>query len=209
MFPFWKKYSSLNDEQLMENAQQGHFGAIDELYRRYNNRLFYFFFRMLGGDGILAQDFLQETFLKVIEHGGTFHPEKKFSIWIFAIAHNLCKNEFRRRNIRKNVASYSDTSNGQLNNIRSKDKLDTFLDTEQFMHVLTLELRKLKPLHRSVFLLRYQENLSVKEIGQILDCPEGTVKSRLHYTTQKLAHRLKDYNPFHNQGRKNEKEKIR
>jgi RNA polymerase sigma-70 factor (ECF subfamily) len=45
--------------------------------------------------------------------------------------------------------------------------------------------------------LRFQENLSIKEISEILDCSEGTVKSRIFHSTRKLMNRLKEYNPYH------------
>ena len=61
---------------------------------------------------------------------------------------------------------------------------------------LSAELDKLDDGHRTAFLLRYQQNLSIREIGQILGCSEGTVKSRLFYTTQKLAAKLKAFNPY-------------
>ena len=65
-----------------------------------------------------------------------------------------------------------------------------------FEDALSFELEQFDTSHRTVFYLRYQQNFSIKEIGNIMDCSEGTVKSRLFYTTQKLAHKLKAFNPF-------------
>jgi RNA polymerase sigma-70 factor (ECF subfamily) len=69
------------------------------------------------------------------------------------------------------------------------------MDQEELEKVIQLELRNMEPEQRSTFLLRFQENLSIKEISQILNCAPGTVKSRIFYISKKLNNRLKQYNP--------------
>lgn len=68
-------------------------------------------------------------------------------------------------------------------------------DQRQFFSALQNELDQMEIEQQTTFLLRFQQNLSIKEISNILECSEGTIKSRLFYTTKKLAARLKDFNP--------------
>jgi len=72
------------------------------------------------------------------------------------------------------------------------------LDKDKFDKTLYKTLYQFSPEERSIFLLRFHEELSVKEIAGIMECPEGTVKSRLHYTAKKLARTLQAYNPEQN-----------
>ena len=184
--------------------QQGNISAFEELYNRYSRRLLTYFFRALGGDSEKAQDFLQETFLKVIEKPNLFRPQSTFSTWIFTVADNLCKNEYRRLHVRRIVERNIDIDSIALNPEDEYLSAGDGVDQETFECILYKELETINPGHRSAFLLRYQQNLSIKEISKILECSEGTVKSRLFYTVRKLAARLKDFNPCNTEVCKNE-----
>ena len=194
---FKKKFKFYTDEQLVEYIKRGNTHAFEELYSRYNHRLLHYFFRMLGGDENKAQDFLQETFLKIIEKPDLFHKGNKFSSWLFTIANNLCKNEYRWLEIRKNVGNREDLDSIPIEENGSLSRTENSIDRKLFERALLIELTKIDIPHRSTFLLRFQENYSIKEISIILNCSEGTVKSRLYYTSQKLAAKLKDFNPIH------------
>ena len=74
--------------------------------------------------------------------------------------------------------------------------IDEQIDFGKFKSALNGELAKIEPDHRSIFILRYQEQLSISEIKKIIGCSEGTVKSRLFYTTKKLAKCLSEFHPF-------------
>ena len=190
------KYKKLGDEKLMECIQRGDTSAFNELYNRYSKRLLFYFFRELGGDHEKAQDFLQDILLKIVEKPDLFCTEKRFSTWIFAVAYNMCKNEYRRLGIRSAVGSTANMDGISPDIDSDYHQLERNLDQKTFESALTAELEKIDDGHRSAFLLRFQQNLSIKEIGEILGCSEGTVKSRLFYTTQKLATELKAFNLF-------------
>lgn len=159
--------------------------AFSELYERFNERLFYFFYRMLGTDRELANDFLQDIFLKIIHKPELFKPDYKFSSWIFSVAHNMCKNEYRKREVRKHVQNegnpdqFSDNFEPEYN----KEK-------EQLIIEVFSELENLEESQRSILILKYKENFSLKEISEILDLPVGTIKSRLHYARLELSKRV-------------------
>jgi RNA polymerase sigma-70 factor (ECF subfamily) len=190
------KYKKFGDEKLMECIQRGDTSAFNEIYNRYSKRLLFYFFRELAGDQEKAQDFLQDIFLKIVEKPDSFCTERRFSTWIFAVAYNMCKNEYRRLGVESVVDSTANMDGMSLDIDSDYHQLERNMDQKTFESALTAELEKIDDGHRSAFLLRFQQNLSIKEIGEILGCSEGTVKSRLFYTTQKLATKLKAFNLF-------------
>jgi RNA polymerase sigma-70 factor (ECF subfamily) len=193
---FRNRYKKFTDEELMQYIQQGNISAFDVLYSRYSKRLLFYFYRELGGDEEKAQDFLQEIFLKIVEKHSLFDTERKFSTWIFSVAYNMCKNEYRRLQVREIIVTNPDM-NAIAEDSESQYQLtEQDMDREVFEKALFAELESFEDGQRSTFLLRYQQNLSIKEISEILGCSEGTVKSRLFYTTRKLARKLKAFNPY-------------
>lgn len=185
----------VTDEQLVTAICKGNLYAFNELYQRYCNRLLYYFYRMLGNSNEKARDFLQDIFMKLIDKAQTFDSSRKFSTWIFSIAHNMCKNEYRKLGIRNNLTleSVHDT-------LIFEDEPDFECqnqDLEEFMKDLFTELNSFDEIHKSVFLLHYREGFSLKDIGQTLEISEGTVKSRLFYTRKRLAAKLIKYSPLY------------
>jgi len=183
-------FAQLSDEELMRRVQQDQPGAFDEIYRRYHQRLFRYFVRMFGANRAKAEDFLQETFLRIVEKACSFQTGRVFSTWLFTIASNLCKNEFRRQSTQK------------MENRKDLDALpgellppERQLEGELFRQALFRVLLSFKSEPRETFLLRYQQHFSIREISEIMECSEGTVKSRLHYTLQNLSSQLRAFNP--------------
>lgn len=191
---FKEKYKSFSDEKLLAFIQQKNSagqGAFDELYERYSRPLLYYFHRMLGGQTERAQDCLQDLFLKIVARPELFNPAQRFRTWVYTVAHNMCKNEYRRREISKIVEP-----TGNLEALSAEtENIETALDQQIFQQALFLELEKLEESHRTTFLLRYQNDFSIKEISEILNCSEGTTKSRLFYTAKKLATQLSAFHP--------------
>lgn len=186
---FRKNYQKVSDEQLMQYICKGQSKAFDELYHRYYEKMYYYFFRMLGQSSVVAQDFAQDLFVKLIENPSAFDLKRKFSTWIYTIASNMCKNEYRRQNIQAgHLESYDNKA------IKSIE-IPLHLDQKIFQKHLEKAMEQLKPAHKICFVLRYQEELSIAQISQILNCPEGTVKSRLHYALKQLSKQLAIFNP--------------
>jgi RNA polymerase sigma-70 factor, ECF subfamily len=184
------KIKEYSDEQIMLLVQKGRTEALSELYDRYSGKMLNFFYRMLNKDIDNAKDFAQDLFLKIISNPSAFDCSKKFSVWIYTIAGNMCKNEYRRvsvRNEHKNSMIHQYTDN--------KSYIEDKIDYKLFKTNLDESLEKIDTNQKEIFLLRFQQELSIKEISEILQCPEGTIKSRLFYTVKILSDRLKVFAP--------------
>ena len=185
----------LTDENLILQVAANDISAFEELYARYSVRILNYFFRMLGSDRDKAQDFLQDVFIKLLEKAHLFDEKEKFSTWIYTMSHNMCRNEYRYQNVRIKAVQNGKINNGSLQECDSVTTEEN-IDLKLIKSALYAEVEKLDDNHRSTFILRYQGNMSIKEISSVLNCSEGTTKSRLYYTTRDLMTKLKDYNPF-------------
>nr|WP_320022720.1 RNA polymerase sigma factor [uncultured Draconibacterium sp.] len=181
-----KNISRLTNEELMTAIKNGNQSAFSELYERFNQRLYYYFFRMLGNDKEVANDFLQDIFLKIINKPELFKPGYKFTSWIFTVAHNMCKNEYRHREVRKIISN--DENPDQF--LTDENSYEEMLKKEQLITQLFTEIEYLEEDQKAILLLKYKENFSLKEISEILELPLGTIKSRLYYARVELTKKL-------------------
>jgi len=185
-----KNYSSQSDEELMALIQKKDEKAFEELYTRYAKKMFLFFYRMLGRSRDTANDFLQDLFLKVVENPGAFDTEKKFSTWFYTVAANMCKNEYKKNSARDTTVRMTARTKIPLTESRHNE-----IDLNSFTEELYAHLNEMDGKHKSAFILRYANNLDIKEIAAIEQCPEGTVKSRIFYTIKHLSKKLTAYKP--------------
>ena len=181
-----KNISRLTNEELITAIKNGNQSAFSELYERFNQRLYYYFFRMLGNDKEVANDFLQDIFLKIINKPELFKPGYKFTSWIFTVAHNMCKNEYRHREVRKIISN--DENPDQF--LTDENSYEEMLKKEQLITQLFTEIEYLEEDQKAILLLKYKENFSLKEISEILELPLGTIKSRLYYARVELTKKL-------------------
>lgn len=178
---FKKKYKNHTDEDLMQFIKNGKEAAFDELYARYANKLYGYFYKMLWQDDEKANDFTQEVFLKIIEKPHLFDVSKRFSTWIFTMANNLCKNEYRKNTNQQKA--YNGFSYLQEDLVEYDFKK---MDNTLFINKINEAIETLEASQKACFLLRYKEELSINEISKIVNCPEGTVKSRIYHATKKI-----------------------
>ena len=177
------------DEKLFEEFRKGNNSCFEELYKRYSKNLLFYFYKMLSGNRHKAEDYLHDIFLKIIQKPELFDTSKRFKVWLYSTAYNKCKNSFRTDELRK--TELHDMEEIGIETYRS----DEALDFKLFFDSLNYELNNMHFENRAIFLLRHNENYSIREISEIIGCPEGTVKSRLYYTIEKLSKKLKHFNP--------------
>lgn len=178
-----------SDEKLFEEFKSGNSAAFEELYKRHSKNLTYYLFKMLNGNKAKAEDFLHDIFFKLLKAPHLFDTSKNFKVWLYSSAYNKCKNEYRK--IETHNTDAYDFEEYSADNDKYYEKIDFGL----FIDKLNYELEQLTYENKSIFLLRHKENYSIKDISEIVGCPEGTVKSRLYYTILKLSKKLKHFNP--------------
>ncbi len=187
---FKNDHSNLSDEELMDRSAQGDTSAFSELYDRYAGKITRYFVRMLWNDQEKARDLTQDLFTKIIKRPELYRKGNKFSTWIYSIASNMCKNEYRHHEVvQKHSLGIKEMYGG------GKGVSNPSLDLKDFKLSLDDELGKLEYNQRSTFIMRYKQGLSIKEIAEVMDCSEGTVKSRIFYTLKKLAKELHHFDP--------------
>lgn len=180
----------MSDERLMELVVRGDERAFGAIYDRYQHRLLNYFHRMLWHDRERARDMLQDLFAKLARKPDSYDASRPFSTWVFSVANNMCKNAYRHHQVVRAAASH----------IRHEpDRVEALegigVDHEHFRNRLREELERIDPDHKATFVMRYHEDLAIKEIAAAFGCSEGTVKSRLFYTLKKLAERMKEFDP--------------
>ena len=185
MNSFWQtSFAHCTDEELMQKINKGQTKAFEVLYDRYSARLYRFFYRMLWQNRALCEDFTQDIFLKIIEKPHLFDAKRSFKSWVYTLAANKCKNAYRDK---KDIQS--------IGNHQFEQKENTIfdLDKQDFDGHLLNAIDALEISAKQCFVLRYFDDLSIKEIALIVDIPEGTVKSRLHHIAKKLGTELIEY----------------
>ena len=160
--------------------------AFTVLYDRYSGRLMGYFHRMLWKDRERAEDLLQELFTKLAQRPEIYDPSRSFSTWLYSVANNMCKNEYRREEVRKKAApELRHEANGTVQATAGDG-----LDRVHFSERLDAELDLLAHDHKATFVMRYHEDMAIKEIAVAFGCSEGTVKSRMFYAVRKLREEL-------------------
>ena len=182
----FKPLSSLTDDELMQKvSEKDDDRAFGELYHRHARRLMGFFFRQLERDEALASDFMQDAFMRVWTARDKF-AGTSFRTWLFTIAFNLLKNHYRHAEHQKQFEQFV-----SLHQSTTEDsKIIEQLDDEAFNKALRQELEHMSSDARLLFSLRFEEELSVPQIAEVMAIPEGTVKSRLYTLTQSLKKKL-------------------
>lgn len=159
-----------SDEELIGAVAVGDGRALAELCRRYEGPLYRFIGRHTGGRDV--EDLYQETWLRVVRAATRFDRRRRFSTWLFQIAVNLCRDWHRRPP--PEPVDPADVTPG------ASDPVDARLDARRL-------LAALPEAQRAVVILRYYHDLGEDEIAEMLDCPRGTVKSRLHYALARMT----------------------
>ena len=192
---FQKQVKQLSDEELMKLLSKGNQKAFDEIYLRYSDVLFGYFMKMLARDKEKCEDMVHDLFAKIIRKPDYFNVNRSFRTWVFSVACNMCKNEYKRMSVRKHVSNDFEPTKSLQAESDTLKKVHESTFSESFFKALNAFDEK----HKNVFALRHFEGLSMKEIAETIEINEGTVKSRLFYATKTLAKELKEFNPIYNQ----------
>lgn len=161
---------------LIEDAQSGDEDACQRLLNLYKGRIFSYVYRMVKNYHD-AEDITFDTFIRCFKALNRFDRNRKFSTWLFTIAHNLVI-DFYRKN--KQEYEYFDERHA------IKDDFVQEYDKKKKLEMIEQALAKLPPLDREIVLLFHREENSYQEISEILKIPITTIKTRLHRARKRL-----------------------
>ncbi len=179
------------ESQLVERCLAGDETAWDELVRTYTKRIYSVCYRFTGKDGE-AQDLTQEVFLRVFRTLKTFRAgEGSFMVWLNRLARNLLIDHYRRTRLERATDSIEDQLPVLEETALLAGRTDSMLAGREASELLQAALQKLSPDLRETVILRDIEELEYREIAEVLDVPEGTVKSRLNRGRAELSRILR------------------
>ncbi|PYU63960.1 MAG: RNA polymerase subunit sigma-70 [Acidobacteria bacterium] len=159
---------------------------LDHLIEQYQYRLFRYL-AYLTGNKERAEDFFQETWIRVLERGHQYDGKSKFEAWLFAIARHLVI-DWQRSKKPQSLDTLTDPAQDhalQLVNENQLSPLDQVLSQETEEN-FQASLEKIPAIYREVLVLRFQEELQIEEMAGVLSIPLSTVKSRLYRGLQAL-----------------------
>ena len=162
---------------LIKAAIDGSEDACQKILNLYKGRIFSYVYRMVRNYHD-AEDITFDTFIKCFKALARFDTSKKFSTWLFTIAHNTTIDFFRKN---KQEYEYFDEQHGVIDDLAEK------AEKKKTMEKIEKALAKLPPLDRELIILFHKEEYSYVEISKILEIPVTTIKTRLHRARKKLG----------------------
>jgi len=171
------------DLELVEEVKSGQRRAFSELVKRHQKGLLRMSLRFVK-DLSTAEDVVQESFIKAYEKLHSFEGRSSFKSWLFQIAVNGARN--RLRDTRRNMV---DIENVQL---AVGAQAESRLVGNSIAEILQEEVERLPDRQRTALLLRVYEDLSFKEIAEIMECPYDTAKANYRHALMKLRERFEE-----------------
>jgi len=185
------------DAVLVRDAQHGNMEAFDELLRRYQERIYATIYHMTSSHED-TDDLTQESFIKAYRALKSFKGDSSFFTWLYRIAINKTINFLKQRKHRGSQMSLNDLDfnaehDPDLVALVSERTPRREINLAELQERLNEAMQKLSEVHRLVVTLHDIQGLPDEEIGRIMDCNVGTVRSRLFYARQQLQAYLSDY----------------
>ncbi len=165
----------MTDEEIISLVQQKDKEKFGVIVDRYEKKLSRYALKFIS-DANKIEDVVQDVFIKVYENIMSFDTTRKFSPWIYRVAHNVFINEIKRK---RNVLFYAFDFDAILPHLEYEDPLPKETANSEMKNLVEEELKSLPEKYREILILYYTEDLSYKEIAEILEVPIGTVGIRL------------------------------
>jgi len=173
----------LRDAELIEKFCRGDAQAFNRVVERWQPRIQAVAYRYFNSHDE-AMEMTQKTFIRVYKKASTLDDYRKFKAWIYRIANNLCLDETKRAGRRR--SSPVETLRNHPAAKLDGDNPERPLHQKELEAILQKALQQLPPEQRMVIIMKEYQDLTFREIAEILEIPESTVKSRLYYGLQKL-----------------------
>lgn len=184
------------DFEVVKRVQAGDVAAFDILIRRYRERVFGVVYNLTSNREDTA-DLVQDSFIKAFQSINRFQGQSTFFTWLYKIAVNTTLSHLRKNRLRQFFSLEKVQEDGVSTEILAQLTDSTGADRDAYLRELQEKLneamQKLSIKHRTVITLFEIDGLSHSEIADVMDCSEGTVRSRLHYAKQFLQGELGKY----------------
>lgn len=191
-----KQEAVAEDRELVAKAKAGNMDAYDQLIRKYQERIYATIYHMTSNHED-ANDLAQETFVKAYSALKNFKGDSSFFTWVYRIAVNKTINFLKQRKNRSflslNDLDHNVEHDQELVELVSQHTPRRDAGLSELQEKLNEAMQKLSEDHRMVVTLHDVQGLSHEEIGKIMNCNTGTVRSRLFYARQQLQAYLSDY----------------
>ncbi len=185
-----------SDIEVVKRVQAGDVAAFDVLIRKYRERVFGVVYNLTSNREDTA-DLVHDAFIKAFQSINRFQGQSSFFTWLYKIAVNTTLSHLRKNRLRTffslEKVQEDGTSSEILNQLTDTTGADRDAYLRELQEKLNEAMQKLSIKHRTVITLFEIDGLSHAEIAEVMDCSEGTVRSRLHYAKQFLQGELSKY----------------
>ena len=182
--------TSSSDSEIIVRAQAGDLRAFETLYRKHERQVYRTALAIMGNSQT-AEEVLQDCFLRAYKHLHQLNGEPSISPWLHRVAVNLCYSRLRRDYLSRLTVPLESLSGRLFPSLDPSPEEST--QHSEVSAAIQRGIAALDVKHRSVVILYYLQEFSLEEVAYILDCPVGTVKSRLHYARQELSKQLSSF----------------
>jgi RNA polymerase sigma-70 factor (ECF subfamily) len=182
------------DEELVALAQTGNHQAFEELVQRHQQKAYRIAFDF-ARDREEAKDLSQEAFMRAYTHLNNFDGRSGFYTWFYRILVNVCL-DYRRRQKRTSAEEFNETVESQIepsHQAANPVSPDQQVMAGQLSRKVGEALETLPPKQRTAFILKNHQGLSIREIAEIMQTAEGTVKVHLHRAVTALRENLSEF----------------
>ena len=182
------------DQQLVERVQRGDKAAFDLLVVKYQRKIFRLLSRLIR-DTAEIEDVAQEAFVKAYRALPNFRGDSAFYTWLYRIAINTAKNYLVSQGRRAPTSTQADVEDAETfddgDHLRDLNTPDSMLVTTQIAEAVNRAIDQLPEDLRTAIVLRELEGLSYEEIAESMQCPIGTVRSRIFRAREAIALELR------------------
>ncbi|RKD28000.1 RNA polymerase sigma-70 factor, ECF subfamily [Caminicella sporogenes DSM 14501] len=184
-----------NEKKLIEKSKKGDVESFEKLIEKYQVIAFNIAYRLIGNVED-AKDVTQEALIKVYKFLKNFKGESSFSTWLYKIVMNTCLDMIRKNNkihtisLDKPIENKNGNYNFELSD--NKNVLDEKIEQDEKIKIIQRAIKKLPEKYRVVLVLRDLQDFSYSDISDIINCPVGTVKSRINRGRMQLKEILKE-----------------
>ncbi len=189
---------TVTETELIINAQQGNIEAFESLIYKYDKNVLSLALKYVKNSDD-AKDIYQEVFLRVFKGLKKFQFKSEFSTWLFRITTNVCLTHSSKTRKKKFVSiNEENNDNDRSNEIlqlpdEDNDTPDKLAEKSEIKNIVDNALESLSPKQKMIFTLKHYEGYKIREIAEIMECGEGTVKKTLFEAVHKMRNQLQNY----------------